>query len=431
MLRKLLVLPLVGLMLVTVQRPVKAVIGTIDAVPAATLLVPYFEVELNNPGGKTTLFSINNASATAVLAHVTLWSDLGVATFAFNVYLTGYDVQTINVRDIFNGTVPATASAGQDPGDLISKKGPLSQDINFASCSGQLPPPALPAAYIAHLQAAHTGGPSALFSGLCSGANLGDSIARGYITVDTVNNCTLRVAGSPGYFAPGGSGDVTNQNVLWGDYFYLDPSNNYASGDSVVHIEASATNPETSVAGQYTFYGRYVTWNASDNREPLPTVFATRFMNGGAFTGGTDLLTWRDSKVNQAAFNCSTHPSWYPLNQEGISVFDEQEQPYIIPPIPFFPQPPPPSVMPFPSEAGRVHVGGSTLPVPFAFGWIYLDLNTTVAGVTNPTEDTALAQAWVTPTHSAAGRYSVGYAATQLSNPANPASGSPHFNPIF
>src|SRR3954468_13555555 len=106
MLKKLLLLPLVGLMLVSVQRPAKALIGTIDPVPAATLLVPYFEVELNNPGGKTTLFSINNSSATAVLAHVTLWSDLSVPTLAFNVYLTGYDLQTINVRDLFSGNMP-------------------------------------------------------------------------------------------------------------------------------------------------------------------------------------------------------------------------------------------------------------------------------------------------------------------------------------
>ncbi|HEX6865177.1 MAG TPA: hypothetical protein VF414_20270, partial [Thermoanaerobaculia bacterium] len=42
-----------------------AVIGTIDDVPAATLLLPYFEVDIANQNGVTTLFSINNASATA------------------------------------------------------------------------------------------------------------------------------------------------------------------------------------------------------------------------------------------------------------------------------------------------------------------------------------------------------------------------------
>src|SRR5258708_31510510 len=68
-----------------------ATICTIDAVPAATLLLPYFEVDLNNPNGLTTLFSVNNASATAALVHVVIWSDLSVPVLDFNIYLTGYD----------------------------------------------------------------------------------------------------------------------------------------------------------------------------------------------------------------------------------------------------------------------------------------------------------------------------------------------------
>src|SRR6185369_1389066 len=97
-----------------------AVICTVDDVPAATLLLPYFEVNLSDSNGQTTLFSINNASATAVLAHVVVWSDLSVPVLDFNVYLTGYDVQSINMRDILAGALPQTASAGQDPTDTIS-----------------------------------------------------------------------------------------------------------------------------------------------------------------------------------------------------------------------------------------------------------------------------------------------------------------------
>src|SRR4030088_1490381 len=129
-----------------------AVICATDAVPAATLLLPYFEVDLNNPNGLTTLFSINNASATAVLAHVVVWSDLSVPVLDFNVYLTGYDVQSINMCDIIAGNLPPTGSAGQDPTDTISPKGSFSQDINFASCTGQLPTGALPASFVTHLQ---------------------------------------------------------------------------------------------------------------------------------------------------------------------------------------------------------------------------------------------------------------------------------------
>src|SRR6185295_9900284 len=393
-----------------------AVICTIDDVPAATLLLPYFEVDLSNPNGVTTLFSINNASATAALAHVVVWSDLSVHVLDFNVYLTGYDVQTINLRDIFvSGILPRTASDGQDPNDTISPQGLFSQDINFASCNGQLPPPALPASFISHLQLSLTGQASPILSGRCAGRALGDNIARGYVTVDTVNNCTLRFPGDAGYFAAGGSGDATNQNVLWGDYFYVNPGQNFAQGETLVHIEASPGtgtsagwgtypapgSPETTVAGQYTFYGRYVAWTAADNREPLSTNFAGRFVNGGAFDGGTSWLCWRDAKTNQASFTCpattGTRPPWFPLGQEGIVIFDEEENPQVPATVPVSPQPPESAVIPFPAEAQRTQVDGAAFPVPFDFGWLYLNLTTTVtAAGNNPPEDPAAAQAWVT-----------------------------------
>jgi hypothetical protein len=409
--RLLLLVSIVTLVVMSVPRKVDAVIGTVDAVPAATLLVPYFEVDLTNPGGATTLFSINNSSATAVLAHVTLWSDLGVPTFAFNVYLTGYDVQTVNVRDIFNGTVPLTASAGQDPGDTRSNKGDLSQDINFASCSGQLPPPPLPAEYIAHLRQSHTGLPSSIFSNRCSGVRYGDNVARGYITVDTVNNCTLQIASDPGYFG----GSTTNQNVLWGDYFQVNPAQNFAQGDTAVHIEASATDPLTTTPGNYTFYGRHINWNATDNREPLATSFMARYITGGVFSGGTHITAWRDPKVVANTFSCPARPgvpSFYPLQSTQVVAFDEQENPFVDPPPPFFP-PPPADFPPFAAVATREQVNGPFLAVPFNFGFFYLNLNHTAA---NPPVDGSRAQAWVTVQHDAEGRYSVGYSANQLTS---------------
>jgi len=391
-----------------------AVICTIDDVPAATLLLPYFEVDLSNPNGITTLFSINNASATAALAHVVVYSDLSVPVLDFNIYLTGYDVQTINLRDILvTGTLPQTASAGQDPKDAISPQGDFSQDINFASCNGQLPPPALPANFLQHLQLSLTGKASPLLNGLCAGRNLGDNIARGYVTVDTVNNCTLRLPSDPAYFA----NDITFQNILWGDYFYVNTGENFAQGETLVHAEASLTNPETTVAGQYTFYGRYVGWLATDHREPLSTNFAGRFVNGGAFSGGTSYIVWRDSKTNQNAFTCPAttgRPSWFPLGQEGIVIFDEQENPDTPSTFPFSPQPPQSGIIPFPAEAQRTRIGGPEFPVPFDFGWLYLNLNTTITGNSNPPEDPAAAQAWVTVVMDAQGRFSVGFDAIQL-----------------
>ncbi|MDP9121492.1 MAG: hypothetical protein M3O15_09020, partial [Acidobacteriota bacterium] len=361
--------------------PATAKVCTVDAVPAATLLLPYFEVDLANQWGITTLFSINNASATAVLTHVVVWSDLSVPVLDFNVYLTGYDVQTLNMHDILiNGVLPATASLGQDPNDTISHKGLLSQDVNFASCQGQLPPPLLPASFINHLQTSLTGQPSPILGGLCAGTGHGDQIARGYVTVDTVSNCTLRFPGDAGYFAAGGTGDATDQNVLWGDYIYIKDMVKVAEAATLVHVEADPADPATTVPGRYTFYGRYVGWTAVDNREPLATNFAVRYLNGGPFSGGTDLLVWRDSKVAQGAFICPGQPRgglppWYPLGVEALVVFDEQENPTVPVTLPVSPQPPQASLVPFAAEAQRVSVGSQALPVQKPFGWLFLDLN--------------------------------------------------------
>ncbi len=41
--------------------PAAAKTCALDVVPAATLLLPYFEVDLRSPSGRTTLMAINNA----------------------------------------------------------------------------------------------------------------------------------------------------------------------------------------------------------------------------------------------------------------------------------------------------------------------------------------------------------------------------------
>ncbi|HXU45912.1 MAG TPA: hypothetical protein VN783_10320 [Thermoanaerobaculia bacterium] len=375
--------------------PLQAGICVMDDVPAATLLLPYFEVDLDHPSGISTLLSINNAGSAAVVAHVVLWTDLSVATLAFDVYLTGYDVQTINLRDLFDGVLPRTASLGQDPTDQISPGGSFSQDVDFDSCDGLLPPPTPSAFFVTGLRRAHTGKFSANLNN-CGGRNFGDEIARGFVTVDAMNRCTVRVPGDPGYFAPGGTGDASNKNVLWGDTFYLDSTGGVAEGETLIHIEASNKNPETSSPGQNTFYGRHVGWTAADQREPLASHFLSRYYAQDSFAL-TDLVVWRDPKVNQGPFPCGVLPSWYPLGQEQIVVFDDKETVVVFAGVPN--QPPP-----FSAAAQRTRVGGASFPVPFAFGWVALDLNATVpAAGPNPPEDPAAAQAWVMTLISATG----------------------------
>ena len=185
--------------------PAAGVLCTLDNVPAATLLLPYFEVNLDDPNGQTTLFSVANASAAAVLAHAVLWTDLGAPTLAFDIYLTGFDVQSINLRDVFAyGQLPRTADAANDPGDTTSPKGPLSQGAAFPDCKGLLPPPPLTGPFLAYLRAAHTGAPLPQGNG-CVGASHGDHVARGYhahLPATFARNAAPArltfVAGSPG-----------------------------------------------------------------------------------------------------------------------------------------------------------------------------------------------------------------------------------------
>jgi len=407
--------------------PAAAIVCTADAVPGATLLLPYFEVNLDDPNGLTTLFSVDNASATAVLVHAVVWSDLSVPVASFNVYLTGYDVQTLNLRDLLvHGSLPQTATAGQDPGDFLSPKGAYSQDLNFASCDGRLPPPPMSAAELAAVQAALTGRPSPMGEHLCAGRNLGDQIARGYVTLDTVNNCTLRNPRDAGYFdGPGTAGDATEQNVLWGTWYIVDAAHDVAEGSNMVAVEASRTDPATA-AGRYTFYGRYVGWSGRDHREPLATSFASQFAASGPFSGHVDLIVWRDTKVVQAPFPCSSPPSWYPFYQEAIGIFDEQEHPVAPAFFPIPEQPPPILPTAFVAAAQRSAVG-IELPVPYDFGWLYVDLNTFLGfhaaspeQTAGPASDPYAAQGWVVAVQSAAGRFATGVEAFRLDSACNP-----------
>ena len=408
---------LISLLLFGLLAPVagvRAMLGTVDNTPAATLLLPYFEVDLGNPNGITTLFAVNNTGrgrsvedqfpnfASAGLVHVTLWTDLGVPTLAFDVYLTGFDVQTINVRDIFDGVLPRTASAGQDQADTISPKGPISQDINFASCGGILPyaNPALTAQNIAALRDAHTGRASGLLGGQCGGANHGDNVARGYITIDSVNRCSSlsTFPSSPGYF-PSNQGVADARNIFSGDFFLVDPSQNFAQGDTLVHIEASFT-----FNGGYTFYGRLVGGNATDFREPLATRWIAPYQQGGDSATATDLLVWRDPTVPGplTGFACGSLPAPFPLGQTQIVARDSEGNATPINPV----------NPPFPYATQRVRVGGAALPVAPRAGWLQLDLNTAVSGgLFN-----GRSQSHVTVLQGSQGRFSGGHAAIQLDN---------------
>jgi hypothetical protein len=408
--------------LVGATGPAAAVIGAMDEIPAATLLVPYFEVSLD-ADGVTTLFAINNAASSAVLTNVTVWSDQGVVVLNFQCYLTGFDVVTMNLRDVLvHGRLCRTASDGQDPVDTISPQGLISEDVNVASCTGVLPYPdvALDAAERAHVQAWLLGNMSPA-TGNCAAANIdghriaaNDRIMRGYVTVDTVNACNLFVP----TMLPTYDAFLTDQNVLWGDYFIVHPGEDFAQGETLVHLEA-CVDPEEGcpfAPGEHTFYGRYAAATAIDQREPLPTTFLARFVNGGAFDGGTSYLVWREGSQAAAPYHCSLDgpsSSWYPLPFEQLAMFDEEENPVV------------PETCPIPSCEPQVEIFNLAQRVsvadhlfsPFDFGWVLLNLQHGEVLSIYGDDD---AQAWMAVVMDASGRFSVGFDAVQVDNANDP-----------
>jgi hypothetical protein len=384
----------------------------LDAAPGSTLFLPYFEVDLANPQGLTTMFSIVNTVDAAVLTKVTLWTDVGIPTLGFFVYLTGYDVTTVNLRDVFAGKLPRTASNVQDPSDTISPKGPLSQDTNFVNCNGFLPPAEdLFGTQWSDLRNEHRGLASSRLAGLCVARNHGDQRVRGFLTVDTVNNCTNRTPKDAGYFVAGGLGDATDQNVLFGDFFYLDAANNFAQGDALVRLKSF---PNRFTAGSETFYGWLHGDSGKDGREPLPSQWTTRFVSGGAFDGGTDVLLWHEPDFAPTAFSCNQPPGT--LASDGLAISDEQEN--VESPICIV-TPPPPGCGQFFYDvvATRREVDGPRFPVPFSFGAIYLGAQPTTLPVIPPLPRR---QAWLGSLMSADGRFGVGLAGTPLNTGCSP-----------
>jgi hypothetical protein len=316
----------------------------IGLAPAATLLLPYFEVDAVNRT-TTTLFTITNVSRLPQIAHVTLWTDWSFPVLDFNIFLTGYDVQSINMLDILavsgggvvappSGTGPATT-----PGSLSAAN---NANPNFAptiNC-GNLPG-ALPGTLVAALRTALTTGASTTYcptSTLIGGIAL-SGFAHGYVTIDVASNCSTNLPNVANYFL----NDILYDNVLIGDYQQLGPaaagttaSSFDAGGNPMVHIRAV---PEGGTAGStpgsnlpYTFYDRYTATlpaggnvRLSDRRQPLPSTWAARYIQGGAGNFATNYKIWREGF---GIGLCGTVAQNGTLLVSEIVRFDEHEVPF-------------------------------------------------------------------------------------------------------
>lgn len=337
---------LLAIALVTVMATGYASAGTRDnddscdvkVTPAATLLLPYFEVNLANPGVRTTLFTITNVTRYPQIAHVTLWTDWAYPVMNFNVFLTGYDVQAINLADVLvNGTVapPNGTTSATTPGSMSANNTSGNPNLRSPLDCGSVPG-TVPQSIMAAVRTALTtgvfnppGGPACVTAG---GVH---EYAIGYATIDLVASCTNRMPLDPLYYTT----DLLYDNVLIGDYQQLGaapagtgPGAFEAGGNPMVHIRAI---PEGGGAGSvvgtslpYTFYDLYTpaTNRVIDRRQPLPSTYAARFIQGGTSAFATNFTVWREAETRPGA-SCASYVTNGSMVIGEIIRFDEHENP--------------------------------------------------------------------------------------------------------
>ncbi|MEA2342227.1 MAG: hypothetical protein QOF63_396, partial [Thermoanaerobaculia bacterium] len=349
----------------------------VKVAPAATLLLPYFEVDLSGISAQTTLFSITNVSRYPQIAHVTLWTDYAYPVLTFNLFLGGYAVQSINLADVLIRNTIAS-STGITPGSIWPASNPnLRASIDCATIPG-----AVPATIMAEVRRALTVGISASSCNHPVGSVHANAI--GYATIDVVASCTSRSPADPLYY----TNDILFDNVLIGDYQQVGPHpagttafSFDAGGNPMVHIRAV---PEGGGAGSnvdtrlpYTFYDRYTPAGARtmDRRQPLPSTFAARFIQGGTGAFATNLSIWREGF---GIGSCANALASAEMLVSEIIKFDEHENPNLPPPCFLSACPSPP--LPVLNASSSTGTSDSEIyPQVSATGdvggWMYLNLN--------------------------------------------------------
>jgi hypothetical protein len=368
--------------------------------PAATLLLPYFEVDVStdNPGlASHTLITIYNVSQVPQIGRATIWTDWGYPVFSFDVFFGGYDVQGYSLFDILRrGEVIVTSNRGPRGVrslDHVTGNPRFAQEA-AASCQaagGNIDP-----ARLAAIQRALTAGLWPDCPGGERRVGSTSSLAIGYVTIDLVSNCSGRSPLAPGYF----EGELLYDNVLTGDAIHIRNSQGFEGrtvAEPLVHIRAV---PEGGPAGwfpgtalPFTFYDRLAPPGNRrlDRRQPLPSLFAARYLQQGR-GANSELTIWRETPLRrEQLLACEVAAA-----QDGfieIVRFDESSNPTIN----FYtcvvtcPPQPDPVLLPAAALTPISHFG---IFPPRSWtadlgGWLYLNLST-------PARTDRPQQAWVT-----------------------------------
>ncbi len=380
--------------------------------PAATLLLPYFEVDFHASQAEAlnTVFSVTNTTPIPQIVRVTLWTDYGFPGASFALFLTGYDTQAISLYDIFaRGNFPWTSyyvTSGSASADNSSNPN-FAEQTGCDRAGGTLQP-----SIRERIQRIFTTGEAD--DPNCRVGSVHTN-AIGYATVDVVNSCASVSPLNPAYW----NDLLLFDNVLTGDYERINPApttGNYAGGNPLVHIRAI---PEGGKAGSkidtplpFTFYDRYTPAAARkiDRRQPLASTFAARFIQGGKTSFTTKLIIWREGLVGAGKTQCA-----YSVNEklavshQGLVRFDEHENALVAESAAYFPA----------SSAAATE--SSQFP-PLASsgdvaGWMWMSLDNGAGRADDsPYSSQRPSQNWVVVQMSAEGRYAVDFDATQLAN---------------
>jgi len=323
--------------------------------PAATLLLPYFEVDLHARDKTTaeadTSYTIVNVKAAPAIARTTIWTDWGYPVLSFNTFLTGYDAQTIDLYDVLARGNTGVSSSGLADGCAH----PEQQVSGLAILAAE------PMLTIGR-------GASA-----CGATRVGGTHvhAIGYATIDVVSNCDTRLPTDPDYFTH----DLLFDNVLTGDFAQVEPLAGRSYASSLVHIRAL---PEGGQAGANipstlgrSFYQRLTPAGYAqtmDRRQPLPAQFAARLDRLD-----DTVVVWREPRVSTCA--AATN---FNMALSNIVRFDEHENATVFGESVVLLPLPPPGLPP----TSAIQAMSSFFPAPAASGdtrgWLYLNLHDTI-----------------------------------------------------
>jgi hypothetical protein len=346
-----------------------AVTCTNDQHPAATLLVPYFQVSVGPDGtpfggtalARDTIVTIANASSAPMIAHVNVYDRYSSLQLDFNVALTGFDVQAWRMSDILSGNLPVTVNANGDDACQSNPNANVFPDADgFIRVRPSSPATALDntAGITKYGTPAFSFALGKLLAQECDGTV--DPLAIGYIVIDHANYCNLSDPTDPNYYYHNAIG---MENNLFGEIIFTSGNGLPTFGISTVNIEADTTLGTAALAAAAnddyarTFYARYwetvpstypanvcpncgsgvagtdlsidAPWDVTlqgDQREPLGLRYALRWFDltsAGILT--TNFMVWRGSRVDQGDVEFCESTGEVDETPVTLTFFDEDE----------------------------------------------------------------------------------------------------------